>query len=122
MARKAKAAGRAKSGELPRARALELAGQVEYAAGSIVSRTVAKNRAGTITLFAFDEGQDLSEHQAPFDAFVQVLDGVAELIIDGRPVKARAGEIVVMPANVPHAVKARRRFKMLLTMLRASQK
>jgi quercetin dioxygenase-like cupin family protein len=110
------------SGALPSARALELAGLVDYAPGSIVSRTIAKNRAGTLTLFAFDAGQELSEHQAPFDAFVHVVDGEAELIIDGRPVRTRAGEIAVMPADVPHAVRARRRFKMLLLMLRAPRK
>jgi quercetin dioxygenase-like cupin family protein len=109
------------SGALPNAKALRVADLVDYAQGAIVSRTIAKNKAGTLTLFAFDAGQDLSEHQAPFDAFIQVVDGVAELQIGGKPVSARAGEIVVMPANVPHAVKACKRFKMLLTMLRASQ-
>jgi len=76
-------------------------------------------RGGTVTLFSFDAGQGLSEHSAPFDALVQILDGEAELKIGGKPVVARQGQLVVMPANVPHAVKAIQRFKMLLTMLRA---
>jgi quercetin dioxygenase-like cupin family protein len=100
-------------------RAFDLAGLVEYAEGSIVSRTIADSPAGTLTLFAFDAGQSLSEHQAPFDAVVQVLDGSAELTIGGRPVPAKAGQVVVMPANVPHAVRAGKRFKMLLTMIRS---
>lgn len=105
-------------GELLPARAFELAGQVDYVAGSVVSRTLAKRPAGTITLFAFDRGQGLSEHSAPYDAFVQVVDGVGTLRIDGNEVVARAGQVVVMPANVPHAVQANERFKMLLVMIR----
>ena len=107
------------SGTLPAAQAVELASLVDYADGSIVSCTIAENEAGTITLFAFDAGQGLSEHSAPFDAIVQVLDGEAELTIGGKPVAATAGQAVLMPADVPHAVKATARFKMLLTMLRA---
>ena len=105
--------------EVPEAEAVDLAGLVQYADGSVVSRTVADNRSGTLTLFAFDAGQGLSEHSAPFDAVVQVLDGEAELVIGGKPVATQAGQITLMPANVPHAVKAVRRFKMLLIMLRA---
>jgi len=107
-----------RTGKLPAGEALELAALVDYADGSIVSRTLAENDAGTLTLFAFDAGEKLSEHSAPFDAIVQVLDGRAELVIGGRAVSARAGEMVVMPADVPHAVLAPQRFKMLLTMLR----
>jgi len=107
---------------IPAAEALDLAGLVDYADGSIVSRTIAENDAGTLTLFAFDAGQGLSEHSAPFDAVVHVIDGEAELIIGGKPVRAAAGQLVVMPANVPHAVKAKQRFKMLLIMLRAKNK
>ncbi len=99
--------------------ALEIAQMVQYAQGSIVSRTIADSEAGTITLFAFDAGQGLSEHSAPFDAFVQIVDGQAELIIGGKSVTAQAGELVVMPADIPHAVKATEKFKMLLTMLKA---
>ena len=105
---------------IPAAEALDLAGLVDYADGSVVSREIAKNDAGTLTLFAFDAGQGLSEHSAPFDAAVQVLDGEATLIIGGRTVRAAAGRLVVMPANVPHAVQAEQRFKMLLTMLRST--
>jgi len=109
----------ANADQLPRADAIDLAAAVQYADGSIVSRTVAENEAGTLTLFAFEAGQGLSEHSTPFDAFVQILDGEAELIIGGKTVQAKAGQLVVMPANVPHAVKATKRFKMLLIMLRA---
>ena len=103
---------------LPAAEAIDLAQAVQYAPGSIVSRTLVENEAGTLTLFAFDAGQGLSEHSAPFDAIVLVLEGQAELIVGGRSVVAGPGQIVRMPANVPHAVKAPDRFKMLLTMLR----
>ena len=92
---------------------------VEYAADSIVSKTILDKPVGTITLFAFDKKQKLSEHTAPYDAVVQVIDGSALFIIGGKEVKASAGEIVIMPANVPHAVTAEEKFKMLLTMIRA---
>lgn len=104
--------------ELPPAQALRLGEQVGYVDGSIVSRTLAKAPGGSLTLFAFDAGQELSEHTAPFDAFVQVLDGAVELTIGGARVAARAGETVLMPAGVPHAVRATERFKMLLSMVR----
>ncbi len=91
---------------------------VAYQDGSIVSRTIAKKNGGTVTLFAFDAGQALSEHTAPFDAFVQVLDGRAELVIGGQTVPAQTGQTVLMPGGVPHAVNARERFKMLLIMVR----
>ena len=107
------------AGTLPTAAAMDLAGLVQYAEGAIVSRTIAEGPAGTVTVFAFDAGQGLSEHSAPFDAMVAVLDGRAELVIGGKPVAATAGQMVIMPANVPHAVQARGRFKMLLIMLRA---
>lgn len=103
---------------LPAAEPVVLADLVSYQDGSIVSRTLAKRAGGTVTLFAFDKGQSLSEHTAPFDALVQVLDGEAELVIGGKPVVAAAGQAVVMPADVPHAVNAPRRFKMLLVMVR----
>ncbi len=106
---------------LPPAQAVDLTDLVDYAAGSIVSRTLAENDAGTLTLFAFDAGQGLSQHSAHFDAIVQVLDGQAELTIGGEAVPAEAGQLVIMPANVPHALKATTPFKMLLTMLRAKQ-
>ena len=101
------------------AQAMTLVSLVDYAEGAVVSRTLAENAAGTLTLFAFDAGSALSEHSAPFDAIVQVLDGQVELTIGGKRVTASAGQLVIMPANVPHAVRAVKRFKMLLTMLRA---
>lgn len=110
--------GPAKPG-LPSGEALPLADLVQYADGAIVSRTVAETPGGTVTLFAFDAGQALSEHSTPFDALVQVLDGRVALTIGGESVTASAGQLVVMPANVPHSVSASERFKMLLVMLRA---
>jgi quercetin dioxygenase-like cupin family protein len=103
---------------LPPARPVRLAELLDYAPGAVVSRVLAKASGGSVTLFAFEVGQELSEHTAPFDALVEVLDGEVELVIGGAPVPARAGETVLMPAGVPHAVKARTRFKMLLTMVR----
>ena len=105
--------------QLPPATPVRLVELVDYAVGSIVSRTLQKTNSGTLTLFAFDEGQELSEHTAPFNAYVRVLDGEATLTIGGREVTASEGETVLMPANVPHAVRADKRFKMLLTMFRA---
>lgn len=104
----------------PIGEALDLACLVRYSEGAIVSRALADGDAGSVTLFAFDAGQSLSEHSAPFDAMVQVLDGEVELVIGGESVPASAGQLVVMPANVPHAVRATQRFKMLLTMLRSN--
>jgi quercetin dioxygenase-like cupin family protein len=101
------------------AKAVDLAGLVEYSSDSIVSKTIIDKSVGTVTLFAFDAGQGLSEHQAPYDAFVQIVEGSAILTVGGKKIKAVAGEIVIMPANVPHAVQAKKRFKMLLTMIRA---
>ncbi len=97
----------------------ELANLVEYAENSIVSKTILDKPAGTITLFAFDRGQKLSEHTAPYDAVVQVVDGAARLTIGGEDVNVSAGQIIIMPGNVPHAVAAEEKFKMLLTMIRA---
>ena len=95
-----------------------LARLVEYAADAIVSRTLVDKPVGTITLFAFDKGQRLSEHQAPYDAVVQVIDGVGEVVIAGQKHAVEAGQMIIMPANVPHAVNATAQFKMLLTMIR----
>ncbi len=92
---------------------------VEYAADSIVSKTILDKSSGTVTLFAFDKGQKLSEHTAPYDAIVQVLDGVGQIIIDGGTNDVGAGEIIIMPANVAHAVVGEEKFKMLLIMVRA---
>ncbi len=103
---------------LPPAQPVRLAALLDYAPGAVVSRALAKASGGSVTLFAFETGQELSEHTAPFDAIVEVLDGEVELTIGGAKVSARAGETVLMPAKVPHAVRATTRFKMLLTMVR----
>lgn len=92
---------------------------VGYQDGAVVSRIVMKQPAGNVTLFAFDAGQELSEHTAPYDALVHALDGEAEITIAGRPHRLRPGDMIVMPANQPHAVRAASRFKMLLTMIRS---
>ena len=103
----------------PVAEAAELAGLVEYQSGAVVSRTIVKKPTGTVTLFAFDQGEGLSEHTTPFDAMVQVLDGEAEIQIDGRPHYVKTGEMIIMPAEHPHALKALVRFKMMLVMVRS---
>lgn len=94
----------------------ELAG---YQEGAVVSREIMKRETGTVTLFAFDRGQGLSEHTAPFDAMVSVLDGEAEIVIDGEKFTVGEGEMIIMPAHRPHALKANRRFKMMLVMIRS---
>ena len=106
------------SGALEPSKQYKLAELLDYAPGAIVSRTLIKRDVGTVTRFSFDEGQELSEHSAPYDAMVNVLDGEAEVIIAGESVITKAGETVIMPANIPHAVKASKRFKMLLVMIR----
>jgi len=98
--------------------AFDLAKAVTYAKGSVVSRALAQKKAGTLTLFAFDEGEGLSEHQAPFDAWILVLDGEAEITVGGRKSRLKAGSAIRLPAGVPHALSAVRRFKMMLTMIR----
>jgi len=92
---------------------------VAYQDESVVSKTLLEKKTGTVTLFAFDKGQGLSEHTAPFDALVCVLDGVVEISIAGTPVTVKQGEMLVMPANEPHALRAVERFKMMLTMIRS---
>jgi len=92
---------------------------ISYQPGAVVSRTILDKKAGTITVFSFDEGEGLSEHTAPFDATVLILDGEAEITIDGDPIRARAGEMVIMPADRPHALRAITQFKMMLIMIRA---
>ena len=92
---------------------------LEYQDSSIVSRVLMKNNGGTVTLFAFDQGEGLSEHTAPFEALVFVVDGEAEVEIAGEVYSVRSGETITLPANVPHAVRAATKFKMLLTMIRA---
>jgi quercetin dioxygenase-like cupin family protein len=90
----------------------------EYQEGAVVSREIIRKKTGTITLFAFDKDQGLSEHTAPFDAFVYILKGKAEISISGKPNEVKAGEAIIMPANKPHALKAVEAFKMLLVMIR----
>jgi quercetin dioxygenase-like cupin family protein len=102
----------------PKAEILNLAEMVSYQTGSVVSRQITKADAGNVTLFAFDEGQELSEHTAPFDALVHVLEGEAEIIISGKSYHLKAGDVIIMPADQPHAIKASGQFKMLLTMIR----
>ena len=106
------------SGEDYKGIALSLAGSVDYADGAVVSKTLMNKKAGTLTLFAFDAGQSLSEHTSPYDATVYVVDGEASMMIDGVEKKAKAGELMIMPANIPHDVRAVERFKMLLIMIR----
>ncbi|MFO7583696.1 MAG: cupin domain-containing protein [Anaerolineales bacterium] len=103
----------------PVAQVLNFVEMVTYQDGSIVSRQITKAETGNVTLFAFDTGQALSEHTAPFDALVHVLDGSAEVSISGQFFTVESGQAIVMPANQPHALKANQPFKMLLTMIRA---
>ncbi len=97
---------------------LNLEEMVEYSSGGVISKQVLKNQSGNITLFSFDKGQGLTEHTAPFDAVVQVLDGEAQITIGGNPNLVKKGESIIMPANVSHALQAVERFKMLLTMVK----
>jgi len=92
---------------------------IEYASGGVVSKQVIKAEKGNVTLFAFDAGQGLSEHSAPFDALVQIVEGNAQILINGKPFDLRAGDSIILPANNPHALKATSAFKMILTMIRA---
>ena len=96
-----------------------MADQIDYQAGSVVSREIISRKIGMVTLFAFDQGEGLSEHTAPFDALVHLLDGTAEITIAGTPHRLEAGQAIIMPANQPHALSAVTRFKMVLTMIRA---
>lgn len=105
--------------EVTHTRSIPLAAHIDYADGAVVSKTLVDKKAGTLTLFSFDAGQGLSEHTAPFDAVVQVLDGEASLLVGGQEVTVSAGCLAVMPAHVPHAVRAVQRFKMLLIMIRS---
>ncbi|MFV0505997.1 MAG: cupin domain-containing protein [Bacteroidales bacterium] len=91
---------------------------IEYSDGSVVSKQIIKSKVGNVTLFAFDAGEGLSEHAAPFDALVQVVDGEAEIIIGGERHTIGVNEAILMPANISHALKANKRFKMILTMIK----
>ncbi len=101
------------------AQVLHTANLVGYQEGAVVSRTLINQKTGTVTLFAFDQGQELSEHTAPYDALVQVLEGDTEISIAGQPFHLLTGDSIIMPANDPHAVKALTKFKMMLTMIRS---
>ncbi len=105
--------------EMPIAEVVRVSDLVNYQDGAVVSRTLITRATGTITLFAFDEGQGLSEHTAPFDAMAHVLEGEAEIVVSGKPLRTAAGQAVLMPANQPHSLKALSRFRMLLTMIRS---
>jgi quercetin dioxygenase-like cupin family protein len=100
-------------------KALTLSELVSYQEGSVVSKTLIDKKVGTVTLFSFGTGQGLSEHTAPYDAIVQVVDGEAEVIINGVPQVVSSGQMIIMPANIPHELKAVKPFKMLLVMIRA---
>ena len=108
-----------KDAKMPSVSVERLANLVDYQEGSVVSREIISKPTGTVTLFAFDAGQSLSEHTAPFDALVYLLDGEAEIIISGKHFRLREGEMLIMPANQPHALRAATRFKMILTMIRS---
>lgn len=97
---------------------LTLEERIEYSSGGVISKQILKNQAGNITLFSFDQGQGLTEHTAPFDALVQILDGEAEIIIGGNVNLLKKGESIIMPANITHALQAVKQFKMLLTMIK----
>jgi quercetin dioxygenase-like cupin family protein len=105
--------------EIPIAEVVRVIDLVNYQEGAVVSRTLITRATGTVTLFAFDEGQGLSEHTAPFDALAYLLEGEAEIIVSGKPLPTKAGEAVLMPAHQPHSLKALTKFKMLLTMIRS---
>jgi quercetin dioxygenase-like cupin family protein len=105
--------------EMPAAEVVRLLDLVNYQEGAVVSRALVNRPTGTVTLFAFDEGQGLSEHTAPFDAVAHLLEGEAEIVVSGESLPSKAGEAVLMPANQPHSLKALTRFKMLLTMMRS---
>lgn len=96
-----------------------LVDMVNYQKESVVSKTLIEKKTGTVTLFAFDQGQGLSEHTAPFDALVYILDGEVEIIISGNPINLKQGEMIIMPANESHALKAINRFKMILIMIKS---
>lgn len=109
-----------RSGGLAPAQKVDMASLISYQEGSVVSRTIMNNRAGTVTLFAFDDGEGLSEHSAPYNALLHVIEGEAEVTVAGQKSKVKGGEAVILPAGKPHAILALGRLKMLLTMMRSS--
>jgi quercetin dioxygenase-like cupin family protein len=115
----AKAENQNKVDENMLAQVVDLASMVDYQEGSVVSRTIVEKNTGTITLFAFDKGQGLSEHSAPFDALVYILEGKTAITISGESHTLKGGEIIIMPADKPHALDALERFKMMLVMIKS---
>jgi len=109
----------AKAARLSPAEAFAATDLLQYQDGAVVSRILLKHAAGSVTLFAFDRGQGLSEHTSPYDALVLLLDGAAEIRISGKPIQVKAGDVILMPANEPHGLQATTRFKMMLTMMRS---
>lgn len=107
------------SNELERAKTFNFSELVDYADGSVVSRTIIKKPSGTVTVFAFDKGESLSEHTAPFDALVNIVDGTADIIINNGSNILHGGQSIIMPGNIPHAVKAVEQFKMVLVMIKS---
>ena len=103
------------------AKTVDISALVDYQSGAVVSRTIIERKTGTVTLFAFDRGQGLSEHTSPFDALVHIVDGEALITIAGEPITLKAGEVTIMPADKPHGVKALSRFKMMLVMIRGNE-
>jgi len=108
------------SNEFEKSKVFSFSGSIDYADGGIVSKTVLKKQTGNISLFSFAKGEALSEHTAPFDAVIQVVDGTGEVTIGGTPYLLKAGETIIMPANISHSVKAIENFKMVLTMIRSN--
>lgn len=106
---------------MPAATPNDLAAMIDYQEGAVVSRILQQDEVGTLTVFSFDQGQGLSEHTSPFNAYVQILDGQAEITIGGKRVPVRTGQLILMPGGVPHQLDAVKRFKMLLTLFRTSQ-
>ena len=108
-----------KSNEFEKAKVFSFADSIEYSEGGIVSKTVLKKETGNISLFSFARGEALSEHTAPFDAMIQIVEGKCEVMIGGKPFLLEAGQTIIMPANITHAVKAVEKFKMVLTMIKS---
>lgn len=108
--------------EFKKSEVINLNDCVDYAGDSIVSKTALKKETGNLTIFSFDKGQQLSEHTAPFDATIIILDGTADVIIDKERSTLKKGEMIIMPANIPHAVQAKEKFKMMLVMIKETQK
>jgi quercetin dioxygenase-like cupin family protein len=107
------------SGENKQAHVFDAAQSVEYSANAVVSKTIVKKATGNITLFAFDKDEGLSEHSSPHDALVHILDGTAEITVGGEPFLADTGQCILLPANIPHALRALKKFKMMLTMIKS---